>query len=212
MRMTFLRFFIWASLLVVGPLPLLKAQELHFGVKGGMSLTRISEDFGLALSTVNEGKLGYVAGLSLQLAWEPYSLQTEVLFWQNGDRRQEINVVPGGLETDISDITTRYISVPVLFRYHFYEGLYGLIGLQASFLVDNEFQLTQITDSDTVETRGSLDNLKTFDLEVPFALGWEAPFGAFIELRYLIGLTDIADLEDERNTHFGFQLMLGYNL
>jgi opacity protein-like surface antigen len=103
----------------------------------------------------------------------------------------------GAKDADIS-----YLNIPVMLKYYLIEGLNIQAGPQIGVLLDAE---------------GGTDGLKSSNFGVNFGAAYELAGGFFVDARYNLGLSNIADVEvdpdfggDFSLKTKGFQLGVGY--
>ena len=75
-----------------------------------------------------------------------------------------------------------YINVPVMAKFYVWKGLSVNTGIQAGFLT---------------KTKGAFEkeDLRKFDLSIPFGISYEFPFGLNIDVRFVEGATDVVKNE-----------------
>jgi hypothetical protein len=88
-----------------------------------------------------------------------------------------------------------YIAIPVMAKIYMTKSLSLELGPQASFLVSNKKEF-DVADP------------KTFDFSLNAGLGLKVVGGLFVQARYGIGLTEISEEADFKNSVF--QLSAGY--
>ena len=81
----------------------------------------------------------------------------------------------GAKDADVS-----FVNLPVMLKYYLIEGLNVQAGPQIGFLVDAE---------------GGTDGFKSTNFGMNFGAAYELAGGFFVDARYNLGLTDIADIE-----------------
>ncbi len=103
----------------------------------------------------------------------------------------------GAKDADVS-----FVNIPVMLKYYLLAGLNIQAGPQIGFLVDAE---------------GGTDGLKSTNFGLNFGAAYELPGGFFVDARYNLGLSDIADaqVDPEFSGNLslktkGFQLGVGY--
>ncbi len=160
------------------------AQSLKFGVKAGVNFSTIR---GENLDVDN--RTGFHAGAIAELKLtDKFSIQPELLYTQLGTKGSG------------NELTTSYISLPVMAKYYLFQGLSIEAGPQASFLVDDKLE---------VAGRGIVDtNVEDFDFGLNVGLGYNFNNGIFFQTRYTLGITTIQENPDVKNG--AFQLSLGY--
>jgi hypothetical protein len=166
------------------------AQDVRWGVKGGLNLATLSSD------EDPEPEFKYRGGLIAGgfLTWplgERVDLQPEVLFSQQGASFDADGV-------DDIKLELNSLVVPVLVRYKFTPSGPGLVlfaGPSIGFKLSAD--VTVDTDGEDV-TDDVSDNIKDVDYGLVFGAGWDT--GRFsIDGRYTLGLTSLGTDEDDPN-------------
>lgn len=80
------------------------------------------------------------------------------------------------------DADVTYLDIPVMFKYYLIEAFNIQAGPQFGILLDAE---------------GGTDGLKTANVGVNFGAAYELPGGFFVDARYNLGLSNIADIEND---------------
>lgn len=167
-----------------------------FGVKGGVNFATVTGDDIDSPESRTSFHVGVVGELPIS---EMFSLQAEVLY--SGQ----------GFETDIEgednskvEYQLDYINVPVLAKIYVLKGLSIEAGPQFSFKVNEE------VDSDPNNNPGdtNVDIAEDFDFSVAAGLTFQTEMGIFATGRYNMGITDIVEDLDVKNSVF--QIGLGY--
>lgn len=175
-----------------------QAQEVNFGIKGGVNIATVGTD---ADNEDFESKTGFTIGGIAEIKFsETFAIQPELLYSQQGYNFKT--------ESTDSDFEMNYINIPVMFKYFPIQGLSIEAGPQVGIFVGGESP-----DGDDMG-----DRLKSVDFGVAAGLGYELPVGVFFNARYFIGLSDVADVPDEEEAVFGesslnnyvFTLAVGY--
>jgi hypothetical protein len=176
--------------------------QINFGLKAGANITKIE---GKAFK--DEFKYGYHAGAFAEIGFgKKVSIQPEVLFNQYQTRVDTAfsNIYENALDfNSYRDVKLNYLSIPIVLNYKLANILSLQLGPQFGVLIDQDKNL--------------LDNGKDAFSKGDFSvLG-----GAQVNIRslrftgrYVIGLTDIKDVENINNKekwkNQGFQLSVGY--
>jgi hypothetical protein len=162
------------------------AQEISFGVKGGLNIANITggdADRNNLLSF----HLGGVAEIPVS---EKFSIQPELLYTRQGSETE-----------NIVKIKLDYLALPIMAKYYVTNNLSIEAGPQAAFLVRDK------ADFNNSNLEGELD-ANTFDFGLNIGAGYKLPSGFFTQLRYNYGVTVIAENPDLKNSVF--QLSVGY--
>ncbi|MBO2012061.1 porin family protein [Hymenobacter negativus] len=184
--------------LLVGLASAANAQEIHFGVKAGASLSSLSGDnTGDAKST-----LGFVGGLAANFGFSDLiSLQPELLYSMKGFKQES--------GSDKINSHLNYLDIPVLLKVNA-DGLFFEAGPQIGFLLSQKttFDIQGQSIPDNTSTTG----LRKTDLGYVVGLGYQLSSGPSIGIRYNGGISDISDpsVTGDKQRNSVFQLQLGY--
>ncbi|WP_062057979.1 porin family protein [Aquimarina longa] len=159
------------------------AQDIKFGVKGGLNFSELSGDDVKSKNT--DGRTGYHIGAVLQVSLaETIALQPEVLYSAQG----------------LKDIDVDYINIPILAKLKFAKFFSVEAGPQFGFVVQDDIE--KAFKSVNADAKA-----KNFDLSGAVGAGVE--FGGFFgQLRYNFGFTDVIDKVKAKNS--AFQVSVGY--
>lgn len=112
-----------------------------------------------------------------------------------------------GAELKNYDVTWKldYVNVPLVANFYVWKGLAIKAGLQPGFKVSAEVE----GKSGSTKASVDLDNVKSFNLAVPFGLSYD--FGRLVlDARYTVGLTKAFDDSYLDSKNITFQLGIGY--
>ncbi len=163
------------AIAVIGFTMTTQAQDIKFGVKGGLNFADLTGDFDA------DARTGYHIGAVLQFSlMETFAIQPEVLYSAQG----------------IDDVDIDYINIPILAKLKF-AGIASVeAGPQFGFVIKDDFE-DILADAEA----------ESFDLGLAVGAGVE--FGGFFgQVRYNLGLTDVLDAVDGKNSTF--QVSVGY--
>lgn len=152
-----------------------KAQDVHFGIKGGLNASNInvSNNQGNHLDT----KIGFNAGLLAHIhAGKSFAIQPEVYYSSEGAKSTVSNIK--------STINLGYINVPVLAQYMFANGFRIEAGPQVGFLINAKSKTGSLTTDEKT-------NYKTTSFSIPVGAGYLTSFGLGFDARYNFGISDI---------------------
>lgn len=166
-----------------------QAQDLGFGIKGGLNFSSFSgtdaEEFDF------EGRTGYHLGLTMELPLGGnFALQPEVLYSTLGAKTNQVVLD----EATNADFRVDYISVPVLVKYYLIGGLNLEAGPQFSWNAKSEID----GDFDD-EVRQEFEDANSFDVGGAVGLAYDLPLGLFAQARYIFGLSEIYETSDIKN-------------
>jgi opacity protein-like surface antigen len=165
-----------------------QAQEMGFGIKGGLNFASLSGDDVDDLDSRTGFHLGLLAEFGLT---ESFSIQPEVLYSAQGAKEGDIK-----WKLD-------YLTIPVMAKYYATEGFSIEAGPYIGFNTTSEWDF----DGETMDLK---DDTESTDFGLGLGLGYELPMGVLFQARYSMGLSDIASDGDIKNSVF--QLSVGYKL
>ncbi|HER40031.1 MAG TPA: PorT family protein [Salinimicrobium catena] len=181
-----------------------QAQDVSFGIKGGVNFSNFSGDDADMLET--DGRTGFHLGLIAEIMFtENLGVQPEVLYSSQGAKSdfQMEDEFFGSLSID--EFKLDYISIPVLLKYYFIEGLSLEVGPQFSFVANSEVEASMDGVSSTEDFD---DETESFDFGGALGLGYELPMGLLFQGRYVMDFNDVYTDSDFRNSVF--QLSVGF--
>jgi len=207
-----------ALLMILGLSISFAQAQAKFGVKVGANYSNLSGD--LTDEDANQSKVGLLGGIiaNFPLSSDNFvSIQPELLYSQKGYQYQDEEVnIAGAMYNYKGKFNFNYLDLPVLLKINagpiFFEA-----GPQASYLLgirDNrERELNGIDDKSWAKVEK--DNLSELEIGYVAGLGFQAPMGVGIGLRYNGSINALAkDNSDELTNarHSVFQLQLSYML
>ncbi len=158
------------------------AQTITTGLKAGINISNFIGN--LYNSSNSETLAGFHAGGYFNFKIARISLQTELLVSTAGAKLTDLQ------ENENLKIT--YIAIPVMFRINpSKKGFYFEAGPQASFKVNEKV------------SNANLQNfINTIDLSLGFGIGYQSKIGLGIDGRYLAGLSNVANFNDNTTPNF----------
>ena len=179
------KFFLLTVLTVLG-FTNVNAQEVEFGVKGGLNFANISGDNTKDLGAVTAFNFGVVSEIHIS---EKFSFQPELMY--SGQ----------GYSPDDNIVALSYLNIPLIGKYYVTKGLSLEAGPQLGFLLAAKNEKTDVKDA-----------FKTFDFGVNFGLGYKLESGLNFGARYNLGLTNINNLDNSsfKNKNGVIQVSIGY--
>lgn len=167
----------------------LSAQDLNFGVKGGVNVASIGGGNNYVGVAGLGSKVGFHLGGVVESPFsEKFSLQAELLYSLQGSKWS----IGSG-----SNLNLNYINLPILGKYYIIEGLSAEAGPLVGFLLS--------TNADKADY-GTID--------IAFAIGasYKLNENIFFSLRYNKGISNINknDSIDYNNQNNVFQISAGY--
>jgi opacity protein-like surface antigen len=182
------------------------AQEVKFGVKGGINLSTLTGDVEDASS-----KVGFQAGGFAEIKLtEEFSIQPEILYSLQGAKGDQ----SGFGYSSKSTLNLSYLNIPVMFKYYVAEKFSFEAGPQIGFLLSAKEDVKVSAYGESASEKIDVkDNLKSIDFGVNFGAGYDFTENISAGVRYNLGLSNIADFGDGDNTKFRnsvFSLSVGY--
>ena len=169
------------------------AQDPKFGLKGGINLSKLTND-----PLDPDFRLGFHAGLLAHIHITPaFSLQPEAVYSSQGAKYPDL------VNGEDLNLKLNYINIPLLLQYNFNNGFRLQGGPQVGFL-------TGVADKvgDVELNSVSSDNYKTIDFSVPVGVSYLSDSGLGVDARYNIGVTNVVEgsTRNIRNSVFQFGL------
>ncbi len=206
------------------------AQELKFGAKAGVNFSTLGG------SDVFENKTSFHAGAVLEYKInDQFSIQPELTYSSQGaslNTSKSLGILGGFMgENDSFDLSglsdkefekilssvdakfsSGYINLPIMVKFYVIEGLSLQAGPQVGFLVSAKAKASGSvlgqSFSDDVDIK---EEFKTVDFGLNFGLGYKFAEKFFVDGRYNLGLTNVAEGNDGKSITNGvFQLSVGY--
>jgi hypothetical protein len=174
---------------------LLIAQDAKLGVKGGVNLSKLTNQG----SSNPDWRVGFNLGLLSHIHLTPaFSLQPEVMYSSQG-AKYDI-----GNSSDYK-LKLNYIDIPVLLQYNFDNGFRLQGGPQIGFLIDVSDKL-----GNAEPNLVSKDDYKTIDISLPLGLSYLGYSGFGVDARYNLGLTNVVEGSTTNIRNSVFQLGVFY--
>lgn len=148
-----------------------KAQSTHFGLKGGLNASSLSN------SSNSETKIGFNAGLlaHIHTSNKMWAIQPEVYYSSEGNKSKSNN----DTKLDLG-----YINIPVLAQYMFAQGVRVEAGPQVGFAVSAKSK----SGSATTDIKSSMNSAV---FSIPLGLGYLTSTGLGFDARYNFGISNI---------------------
>ena len=166
-----------------------KAQDVHFGVKGGVNVSQLHFSDNTPTNSKAGLHLGVLAHIHLTKTW---AIQPELLYSQEGAKNPGVTY------------NLNYLNVPVLLQYMFENGFRLEGGPQVGFLLNAKTK----TGNVTVDYK----RFKSTAFSIPLGLGYLTSSGLGLDARYVFGISNIYDLNNPTCHSNVFQLGLFYQL
>ena len=151
-----------------------KAQEAHFGIKGGMNASSLNSS---PSNSDRQTKIGFNAGVLAHIhgGHAQWALQPEIYYSSEGAQSKSNSKV----KTDLG-----FLNIPVLAQYMFDNGFRIEGGPQIGFLLNAK------TKSGSTSTDVK-DHFKTTAFSIPLGVGYLTSSGLGFDARYNFGISDL---------------------
>ena len=148
-----------------------KAQSSHFGLKGGLNASSLSN------SSNSETKISFNAGLlaHIHTSNKRWAIQPEIYYSSEGAKSKSNNDV----KLDLG-----YINIPVLAQYMFDQGIRIEAGPQVGFAVSAKSKI----GSATTDVKSTVNSAV---FSIPVGLGYLTSTGLGFDARYNFGISNI---------------------
>ena len=163
------------------------AQNVDFGIKGGLNFANITGDNTSKDNTVTAFNFGAMTEIKIS---EKFSLQPELLYSGQG--------YDSGIKSE-GTIALNYLNIPVIAKYYVTKKLSLEGGPQIGFLLSTKGG-----------TQDYKNLFKTTDFGVNMGIGYKLDSGLNFGARYVLGLSNINDVGSATNKNGVFQLSVGY--
>ncbi|MAP54201.1 porin family protein [Altibacter sp.] len=160
------------------------AQEVRFGIKGGVNFASLNGDDADDLDGKTSIHLGGVVNIPIS---ELFAVQPEVIYSRQGFENSE---------PELFDVTVYldYLNIPIMADFTVAEGLSLQGGPQVGINI-NSISKDNNTDNET-----DIDDVETLDLGVGIGGQYKLPMGLFFQARYVIGLSDVFPDANAKNS------------
>lgn len=199
-----------------------QAQEMRFGVKAGVNFANMSFKAG-GFSIEPDARTAFHIGALVEFpVSDAFYIQPEILYNSVGSKYEESYSEDFmGVEISVSEksiVKLDYISIPIMAKYYFTEGFSLEAGPQIGFLMSakEDFEFTETAMGQTASESESLDvkkHYKGIDFGLGIGAAYRLDMGLFFNARYVLGLSNISDVEDGDVTvkNNVFQISAGYS-
>lgn len=180
------------------------AQDVKFGLKGGINLSNFTGDIEDASS-----KVGFqVGGFAEFKLSDKFAIQPELLYSTQGAKYKESEVNYLYKET----INMGYLNVPVMAKYYVIDKLSIEAGPQIGFLLSAKDKWEETYLGEKYSGKESIkDSFKTVDFSLNVGAGYDFTENVSAGIRYNFGVSNISDFEDNGKIHNNvISLFVGY--
>ena len=169
------------------------AQEFEFGVKGGLNFA--------TMTNVDHAKMKpsfHLGGFAEYTINEFVGIQGEALYSRQGFFMKE-----GGAK---KWCRYNYLNIPVLAKLYLIEGLSLDLGPQFGILLNAKERWKAGGESGT----NDIKDAKNFDVSFPIGLSYKITPRFDVSARYVLGLTEVESVGDEKFKNSVIQVGVGY--
>ena len=166
------------------------AQNVNFGIKGGLNLASLTGDVS-DLDSRTSIHIGAMAEIEVS---EVFSVQPELLFSSQGAKDSEFD----------EELRLNYLNLPIMAKFYPTSGLSIEAGPQVGVLLSAQSEF----DGEEVDVKDAISDL---DLGLNFGLGYKLDNGLNFGMRYNVGVSNVSDEDSDFKVRNGvFQLSVGY--
>jgi len=180
------------------------AQDVKFGLKGGIHLSSFSGDIEDASS-----KVGFqVGGFAEFKLTDKFSIQPELLYSTQGAKFEESEVNYYFKET----INTSYLNVPVMAKYYVANKFSVEAGPQIGFLLSAKDKWEEMYYGEKISGNDDAkDDIKSVSFGLNVGAGYDFTENVSVGVRYNFGLSNISDFDNDVKIHNNVvSLTVGY--
>ena len=193
-----------------------QAQEIRLGAKVGVNFANLnSSDSNFDMDGLTSFHIGGLVEIPIT---EEFAIQPELVYSAQGGQLKGSEEYLGMTMKYEAKNKIDYVNIPIMAKYYLIEGLALEAGPQIGFLTsaksEYEISFDGETESETVDFK---KELKSIDFGIGLGASYRLEAGAFLSLRYNLGLSDIGDSKDddfagfEKVKHGVFQISVGYS-
>ncbi|WP_462317609.1 porin family protein [Marinilabilia sp.] len=173
--------------------------QVKFGVKAGVNIANVSGDDAENMDSRLAPVFGVFANVALS---ESLSFQPELLYSMKGAKE---SMSMEGMDIE-STAKLSYIDIPLMLKYNISGGFNLQAGPQLGLLLSADNEMEAGGESETMDIK---DELKGMDFGFNIGAGYD--FGSLgVDVRYNLGLSNIADYEDGDLKNTGVQIGVSY--
>ena len=182
------------------------AQGLHFGIKGGLNVSTLADEY-------YSERLGWNVGVVAKYDFNSkYGVEADLLYSKQRTRTGLVHTV---LEKEYDWIeSSRYLQLPMTFKFYPVDKLYVEGGFQLGYLLKKETCwecYDEDLEEDITKTEDATGGSHRFDVGLVGGVGYEFSNGFFVNARYVYGLAHTYKYSYCEDSRFRtFQVCLGY--
>ncbi len=183
-------------LIALFTLSIVNAQDISVGVKAGINYAgTLTSDatYNDYFDAVIAPHFGVVADYALN---NDFSVQAELLYSTSGFNRSDtVETLAGDITYDLTG-KVNYLTIPIMAKYYFVDGLSLEAGPYVGFLLsaalDGSVELPDLLGgTQEFDKEDMKEDYNTTDIGLGVGASYEMDNGIFVSLRYNLGLTDI---------------------
>jgi len=188
------KFLIFTTIVLFG-ITNMKAQDVNFGVKGGINFASVTGDDTDDLDGRTSFHVGVVAEISIS---DKFSVQPELLYSSQGATSEDSYTEDGINIMEEGTVKLDYINLPIMAKFYVGEGISLEAGPQIGFLMNSEIEMKLTASGAGVSESISLtedlkDHIKGIDFGLNLGVGYKMENGLNFGARYNLGLSDAND-------------------
>ena len=164
--------------------------------KVGINVANITHGHG------TDPRVGVVGGIELQSQLASYVGVSYGILYSMQGARAENGSTKSTLKLD-------YVNIPIMANVYLYKGLALKAGIQPGFNVVDKYKVSNGGQSVTGSIADLGFKIKSFDFGIPFGLSYEFN-RVVLDARYILGMTEFAENDDDNSHHRVFQFTIGY--
>ncbi|WP_296149379.1 porin family protein [uncultured Flavobacterium sp.] len=179
----------------------LNAQEIKYGVKAGLNLSTLTGD--ITDFTDVKSKAGFHVGGFVEFKFtDKFAIQPELLYSTQGAKSEFFDSDDVTFQSEEDNYKLDYLNLPIMAKYYVAPGFSIEAGPQIGFLLSakNKYDYTSSFFGEDLSDSGEedvKDSFKSIDFGVNFGAGYEFTQNIFVQARYNLGLSNIADFDND---------------
>ena len=189
------------------------AQQTHFGVKGGYSLSTISVKSDVGKFSYDPTSSFYLGTLAEHSLHDKFSVQAELLYSNIGGTYKATQTVllpdVGIVEVNIEDkISYGTLQLPLLGKYNVSDNFSLTTGINFGLIVSAKYKTKDLNGLE-VENNIKKD-VNTLDISPLLGLEYNLKNKIFFDTRYHFGVSNISKISASKQTINFLQVGIGY--
>ncbi len=184
------------------------AQNVQFGVRAGLNLSTESKYKNISGNDAErpDFRTGlHIGGLVNWAINERFELEADLLYSMQG-YKDHVNIeAEQSLHDKNYTVMSHYLTLPIAAKVNIVKGIYVECGPQFGYLLSKKDKLEDFDNQDSFTS----SNTKRFDFGIFGGLGYKFENGAFVNARYIHGLTETSKVFDGGKNR-NIMISLGY--